>query len=163
MRHTAALPLRSLALAHGLATALVVSAVPALAQDGDVDARGEALVTEFLDILKQPDAEKQAALTDFLADEFQIVRASGAHLDKAGYVANPATVFEVSISDVHATEDTGVLVVSYTLGVDEVIDEVETKTSAPRLSVFHEGDDGTWRLAAHANFGALEPATEDEG
>jgi hypothetical protein len=142
---------------------MVATALPALAQDTDSDVRGEALVLEFIEILKQPDTDKRSGLADFLADEFQIVRSNGAHMDKTEYVANPATVFEVGISDVHATEADGVLVVSYVLSVDEILDGVENRTVAPRLSVFHMGEDSEWRIAAHANFGALDTAGEGEG
>jgi hypothetical protein len=162
VRLATALPLRATLLAASLAMAVVVTPIAIAAQDADVDERGVALVETFIDILKQPEAEKQAGLEDFLADEFQIVRSNGTTRDKAAYVADPATVFEVSIADVQATEAGGVLVVSYVLSVDEVLDGVETVTVAPRLSVFHQGDDGDWQIAAHANFGALDTA-EVEG
>ena len=97
MRLTTTLRLRAALLAASLA--LVVVATPALvaAQDADADERGAALVAEFIDILKQPDAEKQAGLQGFLADEFQIVRSNGTTRDKPAYVADPATVFEIKI------------------------------------------------------------------
>mgnify|MGYP001817205181 FL=1 len=150
------LALRTVAAALGLSLALATTAMPALAQAEDPAALGTQLVEEFLDILKQPEAEKQALLADFLADEFQIVRSNGVVLDKGGYVERPATVNEVELSDALATRSGDVLVISYTLSVDEVLDGVETVTVAPRLSVFHLGDDGEWQIAAHANFGALE-------
>jgi ketosteroid isomerase-like protein len=142
-----------------LAATLAVGTAPVSAQDTDLNVLGAELVDEFIAILKQPDEAKKAGLEGFLADEFQIVRDSGARLDQAGYVANPATVLEVEISDLVATENDGVLVASYTLAVDEVIDGESVKTVRPRLSVFHRGDDGRWRIAAHANFGAVP----DEG
>ena len=141
--------------ALALSAALAVGVVPVSAQDSDVNALGAELVDEFIEILKQPDEAKRAGLEGFLANEFQIVRNSGARLDQAGYIANPATVFEVEISDLVATEDAGVLVASYTLEVDEVIDGEAVRSVRPRLSVFHLGDDGRWRIAAHANFGAV--------
>lgn len=141
-----------------LALSVVAVGAPAVAESTDLDAQGAALVDEFITILKQPDAQKRAELEGFLADEFQIVRSNGAVLDKDGYVANPATVFEVEISDVQAREANGVLVVSYVLSVDEVLEGVQTKTIAPRLSVFHQDPGGEWHIAAHANFGAIEPS-----
>jgi len=141
--------------ALALSALLTAGAAPAIAQDADLDALGTQLVDEFIEILKQPEEAKQAGLEDFLASEFQIVRDSGARLDQAGYIANPSTVFEVEIFDLVATESDGVLVASYTLAVDEVIDGEAIKTVRPRLSVFHLGDDGRWRIAAHANFGTL--------
>lgn len=145
-------------VAASLAMTVSVGSLSVSAQDADTNDQGAALVDEFITILKQSDAEKQAGLEGFLADEFQIVRSNGAVLDKAGYVANPATVFEVDISEVNAVEANDVLVVSYVLSVDEVLDGVETKTVAPRLSVFHRNPDGGWQIAAHANFGALDPS-----
>jgi hypothetical protein len=150
-------------MAVTLAAGLAIGAMPALAQTSEIDAQGAALVDEFIEILKQPDEEKRAGLSEFLAEEFQIVRSSGARMDQGGYLDDQATVFEVSISDVHATEADGVLVVSYLLSVDELLDGVEIKTAAPRLSVFRLGDDGEWRISAHANFGALEDAASDDG
>lgn len=147
----------SVIAALGLSLVLVSAAAAAatVAQDTDVEALGTQLVDEFIEILKLPDEAKRVGLEGFLANEFQIVRDSGARLDQAGYIENPATVFEVEISELKASEDGGVLVVSYTLAVDEVIDGVAIKSIRSRLSVFHLGEDGRWRIAAHANFGAL--------
>lgn len=142
----------------GAAVLAVGAVAPAAAQDVDPDELGGRLVDEFVEILKRPDDAKRAGLTDFLAEEFQIVRSNGTRLDRAGYIENPSTVFEVELSDIEATLSDGVLVVSYVLAVDEIIDGVATRTTAPRLSVFHEGGDGAWRIAAHANFGALTQA-----
>lgn len=154
-----AAPRRVLTLVATGTLALSIAAAPASAEEAaGLDAQGAALVEEFLRILTEPDADKQMALTDFLAPEFQIVRANGTSMDQAEYVENPATVFDVEISDVHATKAGGVLVVSYTLSVFEVLEGLEQTTVAPRLSVFHQNDDGQWQLSAHANFGALDPS-----
>jgi hypothetical protein len=149
---------RSLALGMGLLMALSMVAAPVTAQDTDLDAAGAVLVDEFIEILTLPDTEKKAGLADFLADEFQIVRANGTRLDKPGYIENPASVFEVEISDVHATESNGVMAVSYILSVSETLDGVDQTTMAPRLSVFHDAGAGEWQIAAHSNFGAIEPS-----
>lgn len=84
------------------------------------------------------------------------MRSDGTRFDKAGYIEDPSTVIEVVTSDVDATISDDVLVVSYVLSVDIVLDNVETKSRAPRLSVFHLGGDGRWRIASHANFGVLD-------
>jgi Domain of unknown function (DUF4440) len=139
---------------------LVAAAGSALAQDEDVDALGQSLVDEFVEIAMLPDNEKAAALESFLAPEFQLVRGSGEVMDKATYIADPSSVVEASISDVSTTGQDGVLVVSWTIQADITIDGVTTDRSAPRLSIFHLGDDGRWRLAAHANFSAPEPASD---
>lgn len=153
--HTTGRRTVKLVMATLMTISLATAGSPVMAQESDLDQRGAALVDEFISILTQPDAEKQAALADFLADEYQIVRANGTHMDKVEYVANPASVVEVDISDVHATEAGGVLVVSYVLSVSETLDGVEQETVAPRLSVFRQDEEGAWQIAAHANFGAL--------
>lgn len=153
---------QALAAVLGLGLIMAATALPALAQDDDPVALGTALMEEFIDILKQPEAEKQELLADFLAEEYQIVRSNGVVYDKAGYIASPAAVSEADVTDMRANRSDDVLVLSYILGVDEVLDGVETATVAPRLSVFHLGEDGRWRLAAHANFGALESVPSEQ-
>ena len=71
MRLATALPLRATLLATSLALAVVATPAAIAAQDADIDERGTALVEEFIDILKQPDAEKQAELEEFLAEELR--------------------------------------------------------------------------------------------
>jgi len=143
---------------------LVPAAVPAVAQDASPaappTADGAALATRFLEILGLPDDVKASELEGFLADEFQIVRASGARLDKAAYVASPASVSDFLIRDVVATQHEDLIVVSYLLATNETLDGVEQTTTAPRLSVFH-WDGAMWQLAAHSNFGAISTTTSE--
>jgi len=146
-----------------LAVMLTTVAQPIRAQSPgseDPDQLARTLVEEFVEIAKLPDDEKTAALESFLAPEFQIVRASGEVLDKAAYLADPSSVVEARIGDVVATGSDGILVVSWTIDAVVTIDDVTADRSAPRLSVFHQGEDGRWRLAAHANFSALEPPAD---
>ncbi len=138
----------------------LATAASALAQDEDVDALGQSLVDEFVQIAMLPENEKATALESYLAPEFQLVRGSGEVMEKAAYIADPSSVVQASISDVSATGQDGIVVVSWTIQAEITIDGVTTDRSAPRLSVFHLGDDGRWRLAAHANFSAPEPTSE---
>lgn len=141
---------------------LVPAALPAMAQSAepapaleDLTGEGSALANRFLEILGLPEDQKATELESFLADEFQIVRATGVRLDKAAYIAAPASVAEFAITEVVATQHEDLVVVSYLLATTETIDGVEQTTTAPRLSVFHWNGTG-WQLAAHANFGALD-------
>jgi hypothetical protein len=119
---------------------------------------GEALANRFFEILALPDEEKVGALEGFLAPEFQLVRATGDRLDRATYLAAPATVHEWRISEVRTTSAPDLLVVSYLVATTETLDGLEQTTTAPRLSVFRSVD-GTWMLAAHSNFGAISTTT----
>jgi len=145
---------------------LVATALPAAAQSdqpapvlGDLVVEGAALAERFVEIASLPDAEKVGELEGFLADEFQIVRATGARLDKAGYLVSPSSVSEYAISDVVATQHDDIVVVSYLLAVTATIDGVEETTTAPRMSVFHWNGE-LWQLAAHSNFAAISVTTE---
>lgn len=143
-----------------LTTALLLASIaPVVGAEGDIDDLGTALVEEFVEIATLSDADKQARLEDYLAPEFQIVRASGEVLDKVAYVANPSSVLDATVTNVAATQDGDVLVVSWSIEGVITIDGTTSASAAPRLSVFHRGDDGTWRLAAHANF--IPPELED--
>lgn len=136
---------------------LPFSVTTAQSQEADVQAQASALVDEFLSILELQGDEKHAQLETFLADEFQIVRANGSHLDKSGYLENSATVQRADVTNLEATMSDGVIVASYALSVEETIDGVQQSTLAPRLSVFRQSADGSWHIVAHANFGALDP------
>jgi len=145
---------------------LVPAALPAAAQSvqpapalEDLVADGGALAARFPEIVSLPDAEKVRELEGFLGEEFQIVRATGARLDKAGYLASPSSVAEYAISDVVATQHDDVVVVSYLLAVTATIEGVEQTSTAPRLSVFHWNGE-MWQLAAHSNFAAISVTTE---
>lgn len=141
-----------------LTTALLLASIaPVVGAEGDINDLGTALVEEFVEIATLPDADKATRLEDYLAPEFQIVRSSGEVLDKATYVANPSSVLDATVTNVAATQDGDVLVVSWSVEGVITIDGETGASAAPRLSVFHLGDDGTWRLAAHGNFIPPEP------
>lgn len=153
-------------LLPGLALAAVLAACLGLAACGgddgaqasngpppiaDLDAEGEFLVDRFFTVLAAGEREGVAAV---LSPAFQIVRSTGTVHDRDGYLADLPTVGEFTFSDVRATLSQRVLVVSYVVHVEEVLEGVEQTTSAPRLSTFQwEGAD--WLLVSHANFGAI--------
>ncbi len=123
----------------------------------DVNATGRELVTKFLTILQAGD---KAALDGFLDDSFQIQRADGSAANKSKYLQNPSQVKSFALGkELTASMNGGVLIVRWSLVVDETINGKEiAKGEAPRLSSFL-WHDGAWRLASHANF-AL-PATNE--
>jgi hypothetical protein len=130
----------------------------------EANAQGAALVERFLTILSRADDEKRLELEAFLSAEFQLLRADGTRLTRDEYVANPASTAEWAVSGLLATEAEGVIVTTYLLDTTVTIDEITRTATAPRLSVFHESDDGEWRMSAHANFMPLEqePAASPE-
>lgn len=117
----------------------------------DLTAEGEFLVNRFFAALA---SGQRAAVAAVLSPAFQIVRATGTVHDRDGYLDNLPTVGEFEITDVRATLNAGVLVVSYVVLVDEVLEGVEQTTRAPRLSTF-QWEGGDWLLVSHANFGAV--------
>jgi hypothetical protein len=139
---------------------LIPAALPAAAQDASAPAAdGQALVSQYMDILGVADAaQKSAQLDALLGDEFQVVRANGDQQDKASYLQNPPTVHEYTVSGVVTTQHENVAVVSYTLATTETIDGAQQASTAPRLSVFH-WNGSAWELIAHSNFAPLEVVT----
>ncbi|MCC6736071.1 MAG: nuclear transport factor 2 family protein [Bauldia sp.] len=136
-----------------ITAAALIGAVasPAAAQITNEEA--EAAVMTWLDaIIAGP-----AALELVLAPEFQIQRADGNGLDRAGYLGGgAATITEIhGIHDLVVTAHGDLMVVRYLLVVAETIGGVTVEREAPRLSVFRrEGD--RWLIVAHANFARLE-------
>jgi len=146
---------RALAVAGLL---LLVVAAPSLGQspavEPDVATQGQALLDRFLTILSLPDEEKRAELEGFLAQEFQLIRADASRFDREAYLADPSSVIDFQVEDLHVTGADGTIVTTYLLSATVTIDEETRTTTAPRLSVFsRHGDD--WLLSAHANFSPL--------
>lgn len=119
---------------------------------GNPTAQGKALVQRYFTMLHNGDT---AGLKALLAPSFQVVRANGGVQTKGAYLASPPKVGSFTIAKVKGTQNGGVLVVSYQVMVTESVAGTEQPTGwAPRLSVF-SWQNGAWRLAAHANFGAI--------
>lgn len=128
----------------------VLAAAPAFAQSG---AEAEGAVRAWLDAVVSGDP---ARLDAVLAPEFQIQRADGTGLDKAGYAdGGAANLVEYELRDLVATRDDDIMVVRYLLVVSETISGQPVERVAPRLTVFRrEGD--RWLVVAHANFAQVE-------
>lgn len=116
---------------------------------------GTEAVTGFFTTLQKPEADRKADLEKLLAPEFQIVRAEGDDIARADYIASPPSVTTFTIANVNATVAGDSLVVAYQVETTETLNGVEQTTTAPRLSTFRKID-GSWRLVAHANFGAIK-------
>lgn len=138
------------ALVLGLAACGGGSGEPSL---DDPTAEATQLLDRYFTALAEKDTQ---ALDEILAPEFQVVRANGTVQDKAAYLADTPDVGDFSLDQVRATVGEDELVVSYQLTVTETVEGAAQPTGpAPRLTVF-DWRDGSWRLVAHANFGAVE-------
>ena len=119
----------------------------------DPNQTGQELANEFITLIRDGDVD---GLEDFLSDAFILQRADGSTVTKDEYVSDLPEVGEFSIDDVQAEEDDDVLVVSWTLTIQSVIDGEEfSEEPAPRLSTF-AWQDGEWRMTSHANFNVPE-------
>lgn len=128
------------------------SAAPTLA---DPVAEGERLADGFFAALKAGDP---AMVSEVMAPEARIARANGDVVVRDDYLAKLPVINAYTIDKVGASQNGDVLVVTYHVMVDEVIDGVEQPTKeAPRLTVF-QWQAGSWKLVAHANFGAINSA-----
>ncbi len=138
---------RLAALALVLVAAFVAPSVSSAAVTPK--ALGNQLVNRFFADLQRHDV---ADLQRFLAPTFQIQRADGSRATKAQYLRNLPTIRSFRIRGLTATSDGTVLVATYEVSSNQVINGKQQKTGfAPRLSVFERGAKG-WQLLAHANF-----------
>ena len=136
--------------AKAIALVGVLAAAPAFAQ---TNTEAEGAVRAWLDAVMSGDPDQLDAV---LAPEFQIQRADGTGLDKAGYVdGGGANLTSYELRDLVATEDDDILVVRYLLVVSETISGQPVERVAPRLTVFRRDGD-RWLVVAHANFAQVE-------
>jgi ketosteroid isomerase-like protein len=114
------------------------------------DASPENIVAAWIETVASGDAN---AVADILAPEFQLVRGSGKAYNAQEYIAAgiPKITKVLSVSDVVSSTSGGIMVVRYWLVIDETVDGNTLQKRAPRLTVFRNID-GSWYVAAHANF-----------
>ena len=125
------------------------SAAPTLA---DPAAEGSARVNAYFTALQSGEA---AQVDGVLAPNAQIARANGTVVGHDEYLKTLPTIKSFTIADVNATQSGDVLVVTYSVTTDQVVDgKAQPTTAAPRMSVF-QWQNGAWRLLAHANFNAV--------
>ncbi len=136
------------------APAAPASAAPTLA---DPTAEGQRLADGFFAAIQSGDPAK---VSDTMAPGARIARANGDVVGLDDYLMALPVIKEYSIDKVDASQNGDVLVVTYHVIVDEVINGVQQPTKeAPRMSVF-QWQDGAWKLLAHANFGAINRPPE---
>ena len=94
-----------------------------------------------------------AALAAVLAPEFQILRSDGTGWAREDYLGRGRSqqLKPPVPRDLFATQTGDVLVVRYTLDVEQTIDGGSITGAAPRLTVFRRDGD-RWLVVAHANF-----------
>jgi hypothetical protein len=146
--------------AFAVVAALGAGAVPAAAADAPpstqkTHARAQQLLEKFFDMLTPPDVP---ALRKFLSSAYIVQRANGDFVTKSEFLANPSVLESYELSNLEATRTGPVIVARYDLVADVTIDGQDYSTEpAPRLAVFHKGEQG-WQLVAYANFNV--PASE---
>lgn len=115
-------------------------------------AEGQRLAEGFFSALQSGDPAKVSAV---MAPEARIARANGDVVVRDDYLNNLPVIAQYTINKIGANQHGDVLVVTYHVMVDEIIDGVQQPTKeAPRMTVF-QWQDGAWMLVAHANFGAI--------
>jgi hypothetical protein len=131
------------------ASAATVKPAPTYA---DPTASAKPLVLRFFVLLRKKDV---SGLDRFLSPAFQVQRADGTASGKAEYLRKLADVQEFYLSDLHATQAGGTLVVRYLARVVGTVNgKPYTPGPAPRLSVF-SWNGVRWQLSGHANFNPL--------
>lgn len=138
-----------------LLSAILLFTLFACDSDGEAPkADGEKLVRQLWTDFNKTD---EAVFNNWLSDAFQSV-----HEDKARGKADEIKVLMnlhldgYTLANFTSTQDENVLVVTYTVAVNETINgEVLPKAPAERLSVFMY-DDGDWKWIAHANLNPMK-------
>ncbi len=146
--------IRSTLATAALGAALFV-APSALADGHHMDEARAAIVGFTKGVLGGPEA-----VAKWLAPEYQIMRLNGVGYDRDGYinrgVGQISGAPDFSHEDIVETHAGDIMVVRYTLRIDEVIEGKKIAKRAPRLTVFRKID-GAWKVVAHSNFGAGAP------
>ena len=95
------------------------------------------------------------ALARFLSPAFQVQRADGSGSGKKEWLAKLADIDEFTLTDFHATQKGGVLIVRYLATVKGTVNgRPYTPGPAPRIASY--GWNGTrWQITSNANFNPL--------
>ena len=130
---------------------VICLALPAAAETDQ--ALGKLLVKNFIALVAAKDWK---VLENHLAPCFQSAHSDGAR-DRAREMAllKKLNLGEYKLADFKTTRRGDILIVTYTVSVQETIDGKRTnKVPAPRLSVFSHSP-SSWQLLAHANLKPL--------
>jgi Domain of unknown function (DUF4440) len=127
---------------------------PAFAQDAGLEAEARQALTTVFDALMSGD---RAKIDPLLAPEFQIVRSDGATYNKHDYLLKslPHIDSVPVFSNVVATRNGDIVVVSLELQVEEYLDGKKAESRFPHLIVFRVTPTG-WQVVASANFAKLK-------
>ncbi|GIK75594.1 MAG: hypothetical protein BroJett021_45820 [Chloroflexota bacterium] len=119
-------------------------------------ALGEQLVRQFLDALRDGDADAMKAL---LSPAFQIMNAVGERFSASDYGDNLAVFAAYEVDNLKVTRSGDILVATYALRTSLTKNISKFAPPAPHLSVFQQSD-GAWKVVAHANFAAPVTAAD---
>ena len=139
-----------------LALLLIAVAWPGAATAKSKSDLGERLVNRYLSRLQHHDVQ---GLKEFLSPAFQLQRADGSRVTKSEYLSNLPTLNGYTIRDLRQTKTKNVLVATYQLASDLVVDGVPFESGfEPRLATFVHGKEG-WRIVSYANFASPQIPT----
>jgi hypothetical protein len=159
---------RTLRVALPLTCLVLLAAVPAFGACGNDDDDAPDLGNNVTDEAQRLAEAFFAALASgdrdrvdrVISPAFVLVRANGDVHDRDSYLQNLPTVNTFAVSNVKAVQRGPVLIASYTVVTDQVIDGRQQPTNpAPRLTTF-AWDDGRWLIVSHANFNAILPGNQ---
>lgn len=137
-----------------LACALIGSALILTAAPAKADEEAKAAVRSFVEVVMSGDHERVGAM---LAPEFQILRSDGVGYVKENYIVRGTPQIDalLEIADLVVTRHDDIMVVRYSLTLEESIRGRAAEAKAPRMTVFRrDGDD--WLVVAHSNFARIE-------
>jgi len=128
----------------------VIMVTPSCNEEMPDPAKGEALVYQLWDAIRNQDLE---GIKANMAPGFQSVHDFGSYnMAEELELLHGLSVTEFEISDLKITTDgEHLFIATYFVAVSETIEgERLSHEPAPRMTIFVE-DDGIWRWAAHAN------------
>ena len=117
---------------------------------------GERLVNRFLSRNQHHDIQ---GLKKFLSPAWQLQRADGSRVTKSEFLSDPPTLNGYTIKDLRQTKKKTVLVATFLLKSDLVVNGVPYETGfEPRLATFVH-DKKRWRFVSYANFASPQTPT----
>lgn len=145
-------PIRSIVLA----LLLMAVALPSAATAKSKGPLGEQLVNRYLSRLQHRDIQ---GLKEIISPAFQLQRADGSRLTKSEYFADLPQLNGYTIRDLRQTRKKDVLVASFQLASDLVVDGVKYQEGyAPRLATFVHGKKA-WQMVSYAVFALPQTPT----
>ena len=139
-----------------LALLLMAVAWPSAATAESKSGLGEQLVNRYLSRLQHRDIQ---GLKEIISPAFQLQRANGSRLTKSEYLADLPMLNAYTIRDLRQTRKKEVLVASFQLASDLVVDGVKYQEGfAPRLATFVHGKKG-WQIVSYAVFALPQSPT----